>query len=653
MDYSLRDLGERIQNARKARGLSQLQLASSIAPATNRSAIAHIEQGRRLGDIATLRRICEFLSLPPEVWSDFINDPRLQTRVQFESALSELVGRSVSLQLHDTFTETVADAAIAKLFQESPTDDQALDAINSLFVYYGVAPMAVDFFKRYFSNDATKSAHSLMAAVERYQADAIRLFPTFGEAYLEMNAAGSLSLHLSHLAPKDLNVFRRRRPWDLIERIPPERLPDLGYISAARARQEVTERQGLADFLNELAEKVGTGGRNAIVEYPERKRRRMSSLLRKFESRFEHDLMSPLFTPDADAIRREAIALGPKESGDLDRVEATQGQAQRNLARYLAADYLDVYIATSMRSDADFRSVSDFTDALFLHSELRPLKLRYFDPTQSWIDDRVAKGLVEALMLRRSALTIYMAQKVDTFGKDSEASVALGQGKPVVVYVPRLYLEGSDIDSAAMATKPRAELESLVAEEGDGDDHDADPTIDAQALLARLLMLRIRRLSAAQFVSLTSSHWADFDLYAEDQRIPDHSEREAYRVWLDSVQAGSAVTSINSTVRANVENALVAVAVRFEGRARLFKEQHPLALQVIVSTKVLNGMLVARSIDSCAHLVAACLRNEHRVQLSDDDQNYRLVEQTTQSVMRVISRHPLIVSAFAAFYAPD
>lgn len=35
----------------------------------------------------------------------------------------------------------------------------------------------------------------------------------------------------------------------------------------------------------------------------------MSSLLRKFESRIEHDFISPLFTPDADAFRREAEAV--------------------------------------------------------------------------------------------------------------------------------------------------------------------------------------------------------------------------------------------------------------------------------------------------------------------------------------------------------
>ena len=94
-----------------------------------------------------------------------------------------------------------------------------------------------------------------------------------------------------------------------------------------------------------------------------------------------------------------------------------QSIAQQNPAHYLAADHLDIYVATSMRSDADFVSVNRFVTALFQHDGIRPLKLRFFNPTQSWIDDRVAKGLVEALMLRRASMTIYMAQKDEHSGK--------------------------------------------------------------------------------------------------------------------------------------------------------------------------------------------------------------------------------------------
>jgi len=34
--------------------------------------------------------------------------------------------------------------------------------------------------------------------------------------------------------------------------------------------------------------------------------------------------------------------------------------------------------------------------------ELNELDLRYFDPTQAYTDNRVNKGLVEALMLKRA-----------------------------------------------------------------------------------------------------------------------------------------------------------------------------------------------------------------------------------------------------------
>ena len=83
---------------------------------------------------------------------------------------------------------------------------------------------------------------------------------------------------------------------------------------------------------------------------------------------------------------------------------------------------------------------------------------------------------------------------------------------------------------------------------------------------------------------------------------------------------------------------------------------HPLALQVILSSGVLNGILVARSVDSCASLIRALIRNELPLDLvapgpPPDDLNYRLVEKTTGSTVRVISQHLLLRNAFGTFYA--
>ncbi|WP_224367578.1 helix-turn-helix domain-containing protein [Hyalangium versicolor] len=647
MSVSLQELGEQVQAARAQKNLSQEALAKAISPPTNRSVVAHLEQGRRVPAPEVLTRLCEFLGIPSRFWKAFLEED-YRRRLLFEEALSELVGRVVSLRTHDEHTIDVANSAVLELFKISRTPDQAFDAFNSVLVFYDVPQCSKAFFDRYFGPDAIRSAEELLNHVRAYQKDAIRLFSTFEHAYEQMNDTLNLSELLAPLAPRKDDKLRTRSNWETIEIIPDDRLPDLGYISAEKARQEHDERELLAAFLREAGEALSQD-KSALANYSEKKKRKMDSLLRKFNSNIQHGFLSPLFTPDPDALRREADYLAPKEASDLARMADTQATAQRNLARYLAADHLDVYVATSMRSDADFVSVNNFCLGLFNNPALEPLRLRYFNPTQSWIEDRVAKGLVEALMLKRSAMTLYMAQKSDTFGKDSEASVALGQGKPVIVYVPRLYIPEIDLNTESLGQKSRADLQQLVAREGNDEDKEPDETMDVQALLSRLITIRLNAADDLVLIKAAQNHWADFDLYGEATRIKEE-ERGQYRSWLDAVVRKRNATPPSPNVRTHLIGILVAAAVGFERRAKTFREQHPLALQVILSTGVLNGILVTRAIDSCAQLVRALIRNEVDSDLEIDDNNYRLVERTTRSTMRVISRHTMIANAFTAFY---
>lgn len=648
MSVSLRELGDHVRSAREDRKTSQEALALELSPPANRSHIAHLEQGLRVPPFGVLEDLCTRLNVPTKYWRPFA-DTRYLRRLEFEEGISELVGAPVTLRFLDAYSSEVASDAIASFFGEIRSEVQARDALNSILVFYHVAPMSCDLFHMYFGVESSKSPADFLRKVRRYQTDAIRLFSTFAEAYLVLNQVGALQARLAPLAPNDPSDYHNRSAWRAIEEIPEVRLPDLGYISAKRARAEQNEREVLASFLKEVAGKVEAEGKNSIYTYSEKKRRKMSSLLRKLGSRLEHDFVSPLFTPDGAALRRESETIAPKADEDLDRIAESQACAQRNLARYLAADYLDVYVATSMRNDADFVSVNRFVRELFSHPDVKPLNLRYFNPTQSWIDDRVAKGLVEALMLRRSSITVYMAQKSDTFGKDSEASVALGQGKPVIVYVPKLAF--ARVDSEEIGAMDRGTLERCIAAEGDADDAEPDPTMDHDALVARLLTLRLAQVPATEFPKLVRCHWADFDLYGEDHRIEDLLEREAYRAWLDDVIQRAAEPAPAGGLIAAVIGILVATAVRFEGRASLFKDVHPLALQVILSTRVLNGILVARSVEACAGLVESLIKNQLGFRLEIDENNYRLVETTTGSTARVISRHALITNAFGAFYS--
>ncbi|WP_158619246.1 helix-turn-helix domain-containing protein [Corallococcus sp. AB011P] len=649
MSASLELLSDLFKSAREARGLSQEELAKSVNPSTNRSAIAHLEQGLRVPPAEVLAATCTFLQLPKKYWEP-LGSPDVQQRLYFERVVSELVGRAVSLDGHDGTVVDSAEEQIGLLFDVLATEAQAYDRLNSVLAYYGVRKLSHAFFKRYLGPKSLGSPRAFEEAVRSFQSDAIRLFSTFDAAFEVMNSDERLELVLRPLQPYSDDVYRERTEWDEISPIEDERLPDLGYISVGRVKQEANDRQAVSKFLKDLAADIRANGKAAVGSVGEKKRRKYDSLLRSFGSKLPHGLLSPLFAPDADQLEREAEALAPKEQGDLARIEATQRTAQRNLAKYLAADHLDVYVATSMRTDADFVSVNSFVKSLFRHEEVRPLKLRYFNPTQSWIEDRVAKGLVEALMLRRASITVYMAQKEDTFGKDSEASVALGQGKPVVVFVPKLLATELGVDSETLWLGSRQGLQEVVSKEGAEDERDPDETLDTQALFSRVLEIRLGNAAGGDLSDVAKRHWADFDLYGEASRIQDEELRGVYRSWLDSVVKKGERTPLPDELRADFIRILVATTVNFEKRARIFREVHPLALQVILSTGVLNGILVVRSVESCARIVGQLVRNDLKLELKFDDYNYRLIEQLTGSTIRVISRHHLIGHAFDRHY---
>ena len=67
---NLQELGALAKMFRDKAGLTQGALASKVD--TNRSAIAHLEQGLRLPDTALLRRVCEFLAIPEPLWVGFV-----------------------------------------------------------------------------------------------------------------------------------------------------------------------------------------------------------------------------------------------------------------------------------------------------------------------------------------------------------------------------------------------------------------------------------------------------------------------------------------------------------------------------------------------------------------------------------------------------
>lgn len=268
-----------------------------------------------------------------------------------------------------------------------------------------------------------------------------------------------------------------------------------------------------------------------------------------------------------------------------------------NLKVYLCSDEMDVYIATSMRDTEDFYFVGTATKRLFEKPELADLKLRYFDPTQAFCEDRIEKGLVESLMLRRAKCTVYCAQTTETLGKDSELAVTLAQGKPVVVYVPQIK---------------------------DNED-------------------RYRQLCRAVAKIHSEIHSCTPEDYFREKLI----ERHAKSLFQNSVE-------LQSWDKEKLENTLVEFDnEQFEKKARLLRDQHPLGIQVDLNTGVANGVLVVRTLTECAHVIRNIITNRLNLRIDrDSNGTIRLVEERTGCTYRLMVSDPVLTNSFWNFYRP-
>lgn len=144
-----------------------------------------------------------------------------------------------------------------------------------------------------------------------------------------------------------------------------------------------------------------------------------------------------LFSADdiLDEEVESAAQINEKYESVVRVFEAARRDALRNTDYFLSmVNDLDVYVATSMRLRSDFRKMADFCEKVFRAPILKPLTLRYFDPTVSAAEGHEDKGLIECLMVKSAKVLVYCAGSKDSFGKDAEAAMALSLGKPVIFY---------------------------------------------------------------------------------------------------------------------------------------------------------------------------------------------------------------------------
>jgi hypothetical protein len=147
----------------------------------------------------------------------------------------------------------------------------------------------------------------------------------------------------------------------------------------------------------------------------------------------------PEFIFSADEVLDEKILSESDLSIKYDAIASKFNEARKaaldNTRYYLSMlSDLDVYVATSMRTRQDFRSMAETCERIFTDPRLKEMNLRYFDPTLSAAGGHEDKGLIECLMVKCAKVLVYTAGEKESYGKDAEAAMALSLGKPVIFY---------------------------------------------------------------------------------------------------------------------------------------------------------------------------------------------------------------------------
>jgi hypothetical protein len=301
-------------------------------------------------------------------------------------------------------------------------------------------------------------------------------------------------------------------------------------------------------------------------------------------------------------------------------VQEIRAIATSNQDVYLTWDHMDVYFATSMRKSWEYEDLFDFVQNLMNHASLADLRLRYFDPTQAFTENRVNKGLVESLMLKRARCTVYSVQDTDTLGKDSELAATLAQGKPVIAYVPLI-----DVDHR---------VQTLVAE--------TPSTVQER--------LRFVLYTDDSFAASISPQ--DYDFVRQFTALEEFEKR---RVWR-SIPDTAAIEQLKQGHGAAIERLCRIIAHSeariYDRRAKTLAKSHPLAIQVNLDTGVANGVLVVRTIETCRDLLRRVLTNAMEFDLEENagDRMWYLRETISGCVYRVVSKDRKLTNCFWNFY---
>lgn len=527
---------------------------------------------------------------------------------------------------------------------------------NELLLICNKERITEGFFDFFFRKSQTKKEILTIKEIEEgidvFRFYAMLVYGNFIYAYRELSACSfenikeHLKLYLINTKIKEDGIKKRPPPLDKLNEIKKEDTHFTGYITGPIVKKEYEA----AEILNEFAS-GWRGNIDSLLKDLDKYIKQNSDDIKhiimqaavKYKNKYKKRLTKDGFKKFAEDSFKTLVKVKAK----CDEILKT---AQMNTYTYLTWDYMDVYLATSMREKYDFESFSKFVKDLFSNKHLRNLKLRYFDPTQSDnVENRIDKGLIEGLMLKRAECTIYSIQEADTLGKDSELASTLAQGKPVIAYIPDINKNIKKHVKFVKSQSPvflRNKLDLLIS-------YFRKPNVQEKC----------REWLRKQEISLTLDNPIDFMNYVcnVSSKISEISYSNIWEsVDFKKVELNAMKQKLGKDFEIICNFIAITDGIFYDRRAKLIKDEHPLGVQINLSTGVANGVLLVRDINTCAKLLYSFITNKiydiitndsgFNLKLNKKDNYWYLEEKLSGCVYRVVTKDAKLTNSFWNLY---
>lgn len=514
--------------------------------------------------------------------------------------------------------------------QDGVSPDARCDLFNRLLLNLSIMTVSQQFFNTVFDDADFADDDAVAERVNLFRTLCMLEYGNFRFGYKQLRRDDVLIKEKwkSYFPSEDANEqtfkYSARPAQEGLIQIEPSELFALGNLESEQLESINSARAALRQILTE-ALATGASDFEAIKRVKAAKRvGKLTSLIAKAGLPRAEELVDSHLAKERPYHRILTDILNSCEGMDIEGIRRIRADGIQNAKTYMAMHDLDVYVATSMRAPLHFTTNFAFVNDLFHSGHLSSWNLRHFDPTQTYLQSRIQMGLLECLMIKRTRLTVYHAQESDTFGKDCEAGVTLAQAKPVVVFVTRLFDRQTEMrslyqcfDEAAKEIHRDDFIKYLNGKDRLSEKQVASLLHDPEKSKADAIEKAIRNYVPDLLKEFGSDH-VEMELMRQGYAPPD---RDVSEFTLD-------------------------IIIKLERRALTFRDVHPLALQASPKDGVARGVIVTRTVADTATVVSGLLSKTLTYEIIDDKENWLLVDSVTRSPIRVVTKDPVLTSAF-------